>query len=59
MFIKQVKELRTYRVSERNLMNMKLECELIRLRKDNENAIAKTQLESLNVITRIAEKKRT
>ena len=58
MFIKQVKELRTSRVSERNLMNMKLECELIRLKKDTENAITKAQLESTNVISRLAEKNR-
>ena len=39
-------------------MNMKLECELIRLKKDTENAITKAQLESTNVISRLAEKNR-
>ena len=58
MFIKQGKEFRMSHVSERNVMNMKLECELSRLRKDNENAIAKAQIESTNVISRLAENNR-
>ena len=49
---------KTSRVSERTLMNMKVDEELMRLRKDNENAIARAQIESTNVISRLAAQNR-